>query len=54
MTIAIFRTRMKPHVNMEEFIALHHRIHRRNLFVSSSPGGILQGSRLPVRLSRFR
>jgi heme-degrading monooxygenase HmoA len=35
MTIAIFRTRMKPHVNMDEFIALHHRM---NQIVTTMPG----------------
>jgi heme-degrading monooxygenase HmoA len=35
MTIAIFRTRMKPDVNMDEFIALHHRM---NEIVSNMPG----------------
>jgi heme-degrading monooxygenase HmoA len=35
MTIAIFRTRMKPDVNMDEFLALHHRM---NEIVTNMPG----------------
>jgi len=35
MTIAIFRTTMKPQVDMEEFIALHHRM---NEIVADVPG----------------
>ena len=34
-TIAIFRTRMKPNVNMDEFFALHHRM---NEIVTNMPG----------------